>query len=503
MGDLTAVEVDLGSGLLNQKVSPAGLGLLDSPASCRLTSLLRYRNPGRLLLQRLQLAFDRLEPGVHAVERLTLGVTARTLIRGALPDQVQVGPEAARVDVTDAGDDVAVPVDPPTVLWHRPCRVGPARLAERVIGEGELAVLAAVSPVDVEDRVEAAVVDVHPDRPDRLDLLGQGRIIRNEVDLPLDVHRELLRDEVVDHVVEDPGVRGQVAVPVTLGQPELRLLLTGGVEPLATGGGVIPVDVEPDTVVEHHLVRGRHVELAAFLVDGHQVRLEAGDPAVLGRLLMALHHRVADLVLAAGDGNRAAVIGVGLGPVTVVDDRRLDRCSGIPGLAAGFGVRGTKGSQQDEEGERGHGQQAGDGQQGPPAAEALNSFVNHLIILLAFAGEPNRTAASAATATDRLPLIARLTLTGILTLISRVAPAASSRAVAGRITDWPMVIFKEPLDATSGLETVTRRMPLAATAPSRWAGIARSIEGRSAGVPESVTWSSPVIVAGWTEQKKG
>ena len=185
-------------------------------------------------------------------------------------------------------DEHAGPVHDPLVLLLAP--------AVRVAG----LVRVGVAPVparplpDVEDRVEAPALHVHPDRPHVPDPARRGRALRHEVHLVDHVDLRRRRPQVVDHVVEEQRVRGLDRVAVALRQANDGLLLAGREERLDPEARRAPRHVHPDAVVEVDHVHARH---AAVQVG--QVGPDAGEPAVDLRPLD--DRRVADLILAGND----------------------------------------------------------------------------------------------------------------------------------------------------------------------------------------------------------
>ena len=226
-----------------------------------------------------------------------------------------------------------------------------------VVGVGVAAVLAGAL-LDVEHGIELAALDVHPDRAHRLDPPRLGRRLGDEVDLVDHVDLRRHRREVVDHVVEVPGVRRLVLVAVTLGNAHDRLLLAGGEEELGEWrGGRAPAEIRPHSVVEVD-----HVHTGDLSVGVGQVGPDAGDPAIHRGLLG--DDPVADLVLTGDDVERADPVGHPLGPVGAARHRhrRLRRA----------GRRG-----QDE----------GDQDSDERASRAAKSK-RHRLILVAFCGGP-------------------------------------------------------------------------------------------------------------------
>ena len=213
-------------------------------------------------------------------------------------------------------DQRAVVVDGPHVLR------GTALVRVlRVVGVGELAVVAAAAP-HVEDGIRLAVLHVHPDRPRGLDVLCRGRARRDEVDVVGDPHLLTLRRVVVEHVVEEPAVGGLVRVAVAGRELEIRLLLADREEALGQAGhrGVGRRQVQPHRVVQVDDVDARRL---AVRVD--EVGADADDPAVFFRLLR-LRAAVRDVVLTGFDGERTDLevqaLGAGLDRVVHRRERR-------------------------------------------------------------------------------------------------------------------------------------------------------------------------------------
>ncbi len=159
---------------------------------------------------------------------------------------------------------------------------------------GEDAVLASGAAVDVEDRIAAAVLDVHPDRPDRAEAGGLRGAVRDEVDRVADRKRHRLWRQVVDHVVDRPDVARLVAVAESARHLHDRLLLAGAHEqPRAAG------EIGEDAVVEHHLVGFRGLALPRPRRPD-EVGPHADDPAIHPRALAPHDRPVGDPVLAGG-----------------------------------------------------------------------------------------------------------------------------------------------------------------------------------------------------------
>src|SRR5581483_4438317 len=130
---------------------------------------------------------------------------------GARPDEVEVVIEPAGVQVAGGGHQRPRVVDGELVE-----RRGAGRIGELGhVGEGESPVDPAVA-VDVEHRVDVVVLDIHPDRVHRGDLGGRGRRGGDEVDVVGDVDLGRLGGQVVDHVVQDLGVRGAHGIAVAM-----------------------------------------------------------------------------------------------------------------------------------------------------------------------------------------------------------------------------------------------------------------------------------------------
>ena len=160
--------------------------------------------------------------------------------------------------------------------------------------ERELAVLAAAL-LDVEDRVEVVILDVHPDRMGRDDVGGRRRVRGNEVDLVGDVDLGRPRRQVVDHVVEDPEVLGADRIAVPLGQRVDRLLLARGHERVKAADVRVALTLAGGPVAEPHaMVEMDHVgqrDPATALAIGQrvlEVRRHPDHVAVDGRLRHAV-----------------------------------------------------------------------------------------------------------------------------------------------------------------------------------------------------------------------
>jgi hypothetical protein len=179
------------------------------------------------------------------------------------------------------------------VLGHHPA-VAP-RPAD-LVGELRPAVATARAALRVEHRVGAAD-GVEPHGLDLGHRRRGRRAVRDEVEVVGDVDLLRRRREVVDHVVHDPRIGGPVAPAVAGRSADRRLLLAGGEQRLLVA--------EPHAVMQ---VDDVHARDAAVLA--HEVRREAGDPAVdrrLERVVVEL-----DRVLARLDLDRAELVVEGL-----------------------------------------------------------------------------------------------------------------------------------------------------------------------------------------------
>ena len=233
------------------------------------------------------------------------------------------------MQVAPGGHQHAVAVGDPLVLGLT------AAVGVRLVVRIGVAPPAPGALLDVEDRVRAALLHVHPDRGDRPDAARPPRGARDEVDLVDHVHLGRHRREVVDHVVEQPRVRGAVLVGVALREADDGLLLAGGHEQLgqARRGGIGTAEVGPHAVVQVDHVHARH---PAARVD--QVGPDAGDPAVHLRLLA--DDLVADLVLARDHVERTDPVGQALCAV-----RPGDTSTAVP-TASGAALAGAALSRQ-------------------------------------------------------------------------------------------------------------------------------------------------------------
>ena len=156
----------------------------------------------------------------HGAGRLVVvGARAEDLDRAPGARDLEVGPQAAGVQVARRADERAVVVGGPGVA-RRAAAVG----VGDVVGEGDAAVVSRALD-GVEDRVGAAAHDVEPLRPDLVHPERGLGAERDEVHLPGDVDPRGRRGEVVDHVVEQPLVVLAVAPAEALGLADRRLLL--------------------------------------------------------------------------------------------------------------------------------------------------------------------------------------------------------------------------------------------------------------------------------------
>ena len=224
----------------------------------------------------------------HRARRLPV-VRARTeqIHRAPVARELEVGVEATRVEMAGGPDEHAVALDH-LLIAGCAAAVG----VGRVVGVGEAPVLPAPAKC-VEHRVGRATLDVEPLGADLADSLRGLRRVGDEVERVGDVDPIPVREQVVDHVVQDPLVARLVAVAEALRQPQIGLLLAGGERQLA-------VD-EP-----HRVVQVQDVDARDRAVDPLEVGAEADDPA--GAL--GLRHAVAvdrDRVLARLDHDRAVL----------------------------------------------------------------------------------------------------------------------------------------------------------------------------------------------------
>jgi hypothetical protein len=243
---------------------------------------------------------------------------------GAVARHLHVHVEAARVQVTDGEDQR------PAAGGHRPARevadlagllvAGDGGVGRHVVGERVEAIAVVVeAALGVEDRIELREAgDVEPDGLQRLEVGPRRDGLRHPVDLPGDPHLPAaFGGQVVDHVVDPPGLIAAELEAVALRQLPLGLLLAG---PEPDPGP------DPDHVMEVQVpdARRRH---RTVVVDLHHAGREAGHVALGGRargedagvagaadhlgVLTGLSQRVEVEVLARMDRDRIrrAVIG--------------------------------------------------------------------------------------------------------------------------------------------------------------------------------------------------
>jgi hypothetical protein len=177
---------------------------------------------------------------------------------------------------------------------------GVARVGEAAVGAGPA--------VHVEDGIRATALDVDPLRVHLPHPPGQRRGVGDEVDLVGEIDAGPVGQQVVDHVVEHPVVRGVVTPAERPRQLDVRLLLAGG-----EGG---PAVDEPDGVVEM-----QHVDAGDLAVRELEVGAEAGDEAraLRARDVLAVER---DRVLAGLDRDRPVAV------LEVLDARRGRRGGG-------------------------------------------------------------------------------------------------------------------------------------------------------------------------------
>src|SRR5215207_4900773 len=159
---------------------------------------------------------------------------------------------------------------------------------------GAGAVITPEVALGVEHRI-AGGANVEPDRVGGLDPQLLRLVLGHEVDVVGDVDDIGLGDRRVDYVQELPLVGRAYGHAVALRERSDRLLLPSGEEGPAAVRGLR----EPRAVVQVDLLDRRHRSVGA-----HQVRLEAGDVAVLERLLDR-HRSNQDVVLAGLHDDRA------------------------------------------------------------------------------------------------------------------------------------------------------------------------------------------------------